>query len=109
MRKYRKKRGSPLDKQRELSKSIQNHWLSLTLLTFGSLGALFGFAVEQNVQRTLVLVFTIGLLILTIKGTIKLYKFKKLFHASPHEHMNETIPQPVLIRAIYWIIPRFHT
>ncbi len=109
MKRHRKKRASPLDKHMELSKSIQNHWLSVTFFALGALSSLLSFALKQNVQTALIFVLTVSLLILTIRGIRKLYKFKKLFHASPHEYMNETIPKPVLIRAIYWIIPRFHT
>lgn len=98
-----KRSHTAIDKQYEISKSLQNHWITAVL--FGII-LLFTTPNTPGALSIFIMILVAIIWVDSIIGIIKLRKLRKNLTNDPQAYLNKAVKKPILYHAYFWFLPR---
>lgn len=102
-RSSRRPRPHLLDKQAEISRSLQEHWVACVLLGPTAVLSTLSLALAPSLLRLLIEIPLIALLVSTCRGLKKVRELQRLFVEDPTAHAQAPVPKTFAVHVLFWL------
>ena len=92
-----------LDKQAEISRSIQEHWIACVLVGPSAVLWALGLALAPTLSRLLIAIALIASLVSTCRSLKKVRELQRLFVDDPAAHAEAPVPRTFAVHALFWL------